>query len=145
LKICSRCKIEKPRSGFYKNARTKDLLQSSCKSCRSEIEKTYRDNNKQIVAERLSKLRPRYVNRNRKFIYEYLLVHPCVDCGENDPIVLQFDHLKDKLYGISHMITQGASIKLLELEISKCEVRCANCHQRKTSKQQNWYKSYANL
>jgi hypothetical protein len=56
----------------------------------------------------------------------------CVDCGEKNPIVLDFDHLRDKKYNISRMIHDGFSWKAILKEISKCEVVCANCHRLRT-------------
>jgi hypothetical protein len=56
----------------------------------------------------------------------------CVDCGEYNHIVLDFDHLKDKKYNISRMIHDGFSWAAIKKEISKCEVVCANCHRIRT-------------
>jgi hypothetical protein len=60
--------------------------------------------------------------------------------GEADPVVLDFDHVKKKKYSMSKIISKGYSIETIEEEITKCVVRCANCHRRKTAKQQKWYK-----
>lgn len=70
--------------------------------------------------------------RNREFILSYLSTHPCVDCGEDDIIVLEFDHLRDKKGDVSTMSNSAYSLKRIQEEISKCDVRCANCHRRKT-------------
>jgi len=71
--------------------------------------------------------------RNREYIKNYLSNNPCVDCGEKDVIVLEFDHISGKkLHNISEMVGKGSSIKTIDIEISKCEVRCANCHRRVT-------------
>jgi hypothetical protein len=79
--------------------------------------------------------------RNHNFIYNYLLTHPCVDCGETRPPVLEFDHINnDKEFNISHMVSSAFSIKRIEAEITKCEVRCANCHRIKTAKQYEYRK-----
>ena len=78
-------------------------------------------------------------NRNRLHLYNYLKDKSCVDCGETDPVVLDFDHIKDKKYNISYLIALGYSISKIDEEINKCEIRCANCHRRKTSKQLGWY------
>jgi L-lysine 2,3-aminomutase len=56
----------------------------------------------------------------------------CVDCREKNPIVLDFDHLKDKKYNVSRMIHDGFSWKAILKEINKCEVVCANCHRIRT-------------
>lgn len=75
----------------------------------------------------------------RRRVYQYLSEHPCVDCGETDPIVLEFDHEPgNKVDIISRMVQQRAWNATLA-EIAKCSVRCANCHRRKTAERAGWY------
>lgn len=79
----------------------------------------------------------------RKYIYDYLLTHPCVDCGEVDPEVLTFDHVRgQKSANVSRLASQGKNIKVIKEEIAKCDVRCCNCHARKTARDFNWYKDF---
>ena len=74
----------------------------------------------------------------REYVKNYLLSHPCVDCGESDIIVLEFDHITDdKKYNIANMYSGGHSIETVQREINKCEVRCANCHRRITHLRRN--------
>lgn len=83
----------------------------------------------------------RYIVRAMSFIRNYLLDHPCVDCGETDWVVLDFDHVRGtKLHNVSNLIQNGFSLDKIKLEISKCDVRCANCHRRVTAKRSNFYK-----
>ena len=70
--------------------------------------------------------------RIRAYITAYLKDNPCVDCGEADPVILEFDHVRDKDFNISDAARKGVSMKKLKDEIAKCEVRCANCHRKKT-------------
>jgi hypothetical protein len=76
---------------------------------------------------------------NRKLLFEYQSRNPCKDCGEKDPIVLEFDHKVPELkeYNISNMM--GYSWDKIKTEIDKCDVVCANCHRRRTAIQQGWY------
>jgi hypothetical protein len=72
----------------------------------------------------------------RAWIREYKATHPCVDCGEADPIVLEFDHLPPsrKHWAPS---TRGSLTKA-QAEVEKCEVVCANCHARRTYARGGW-------
>ena len=59
--------------------------------------------------------------------------HPCVDCGESDPTVLQFDHLPEyeKSFNVGHLRPTWA-LSRIWWEIRKCGVVCGNCHLRRT-------------
>lgn len=71
-----------------------------------------------------------------KKVFEYLLDHPCVDCGESDPIVLEFDHRdgEEKVRPVTLMVGQNLGLEKIFKEIEKCDARCANCHRRRTAK-----------
>lgn len=73
-------------------------------------------------------------------------MHPCVDCGESDPIVLEFDHVKGKkLNNIMTLVNWVAASSTLDEEIKKCSVRCANCHRRITVKRSKSWRSRRKL
>ncbi len=77
----------------------------------------------------------------RRKIKEFFSSHPCIDCGETDWVVLEFDHCKgDKKQAVASMIHRGYSWKAISEEINKCEVRCANCHRRKTARERGHYR-----
>src|SRR5947209_17651539 len=88
-----------------------------------------------IISNRHADSRNRLRNEKARKMYEYLIDHPCVDCGEADPIVLEFDHKtgSTKLESVTQMVINNASWQNIAAEIRKCEVRCANCHRRRTA------------
>jgi hypothetical protein len=138
-KECNRCKELKLIKHFRICKNNSDGLDNLCKLCRREADRlTYSKHSykyrKKIA---LKKKEARY--RNHQFVLDYLLLHPCVDCGESDPIVLEFDHKHTKEYSVSNLIRDHSIEKIIK-EIEKCEVRCANCHRRKTAKDFNYYK-----
>ena len=76
--------------------------------------------------------------RNRLIALEFLRTG-CVDCGNADIRVQEFDHLPEheKRFGISRAIRGSVSTEKLIEEIKKCEVVCANCHVIRTRERQN--------
>lgn len=80
----------------------------------------------------------------RTKLFEFLSTKHCIDCGEKDPVVLDFDHKNppDKFKPVSKLLSGHWSWISVQREIEKCEIRCANCHRRKTYKQQSgWGKT----
>src|SRR5690606_20880545 len=68
---------------------------------------------------------------HRRVVEEYLRVHHCVDCGNTDLHVKEFDHVRGtKLFNLTDGWTK--SIEAVSAEMEKCEVRCVNCHLRVT-------------
>ena len=80
------------------------------------------------------------IPRIKRLILEHLKANPCVDCPENDPIVLEFDHRngEEKLFCIGEAASKKIGVKKLMVEIAKCDVRCANCHRRKTYRERGF-------
>jgi len=78
------------------------------------------------------------VQVNQEYVWDWLSKHQCVDCGESDIVVLEFDHQQNKEESISRAMVNGWSIKRIQKEIDKCEVRCANCHRKKTALDFKW-------
>jgi len=60
----------------------------------------------------------------------------CVDCGEINLCILEFDHLGNKTGLVLTM-----KFDEMETEAAKCVMRCRNCHAVKSCKENN-YKSY---
>src|SRR5207302_6595194 len=82
---------------------------------------------------------PRTPKQNRRLLQDYLRSHPCVDCGETDIVTLQFDHRDraTKRKEVALLVVQTAW-SIVQTEIAKCDVRCANCHRRRTALQLGW-------
>lgn len=139
-KPCTKCKQIFTLDSFNKKKRSPDGHQNICKECSRVRSRQYYNEN---TSKHLAKI---YVQREKnrakahQFLLEYWKEHPCVDCGETHPACLQFDHVKPgKRMAISSMLQQGFSVRCLQKEMSLCEVRCANCHSKRTAQVQNWY------
>lgn len=104
--------------------------------------KAYYQANRQKVIDYSCKRREVRRLENSRWVFKYLLFHPCIDCGEGNPIVLEFDHkpgTKEKVdKTVCYMVKVPYSLDKIKAEVAKCDVRCANCHRLKTAREQRY-------
>lgn len=141
-KYCGSCEKDKDLNEFNKNKTKKDGLNTICRECSNEHAKIYYKKHHNKMKTQINNSKMKRVIENKQKLYDYLLLNPCIDCGIDDPIVLEFDHVKGvKKEIISKLVNQGFSWEVIYDEIKKCSVRCANCHRKKTAKDFKWYKN----
>ncbi|HEV8656101.1 MAG TPA: hypothetical protein VGR85_11380, partial [Candidatus Limnocylindria bacterium] len=138
---CYMCGLWKPESDFaFQDIKT-GRRQSHCRGCQATYRRAhYLANRDAYIALEVARIAG-YRDANRALLLAYLLQHPCIDCGVGNPVLLDFDH-RDPSTKRSE-VARLASCKpwpQVLAEIQKCDVRCANCHRRKTAKQLGWAK-----
>ncbi len=133
-KKCSKCGIEKPLEEFSK---------SKCKLCVQKYNKQYSIDNKDKILkdkkqyyednkEKINQKQKDKRIRNKEYTDKVKAKQGCA-CGEKDPCCLDFHHInpKTKHKEVSTLVKGAYSIKMIQEEIDKCEVLCANCHREK--------------
>lgn len=141
MKQCSVCKEKKPCEAYNKKRSRKDGLQTHCRECSHKKFAAYYNTNKAEHLKTIRAQKKEQIKKSRAYVLEYLSRHVCVDCGNDDPLVLEFDHVRgSKSNNVSNMIANGTGLKKLQVEIDKCEIRCANCHRHRTHKNNNSYR-----
>ena len=137
MKKCTKCLEEKDENYF---SSSKKGLHPWCKTCHSSYSKArYVNSGGKVLRRQKEQEANRKLEIERKVI-EYLKANPCIDCGETDLLTLDFDHNRDKESNVATLIWHVASWDRIEDEIKKCDVRCYNCHRKKTARQLNSWK-----
>jgi len=138
-KICRICGIEKEVNllNFYLYKNSKKPYYDICRLCQNTKLREWRKQHPLSLRKRekkseydiayLKKHRESIKLRQRNFLWKQK-IFPCVDCGlEFHPTVMQFDHINpENKYKNVSSLKQNKNLMLLE--ISKCELVCANCH-----------------
>ena len=131
LRRCSRCSALLPESRFN---RFGDGRQWWCRDCfkqyYAERRAHHRDRNNALKTQRVAEA--------HEFVFSYLTQRSCVDCGERDPIVLEFDHIAGKRAEVALLVRRGVLPAVLMEEMRRCDVVCANCHRRRTAHRAGW-------
>ncbi len=137
-KRCPSCKETKPLKAFGKAPDQKWGVACWCKQCTNAKAQARHKaggleaRKQRRVYDRASK------DRFRAIVWRHLSANPCVDCGETDPVVLEFDHVRGKNFTIGSGLKSGAATLYAEFKL--CEVRCRNCHIRITHARANTYR-----
>jgi hypothetical protein len=130
MKKCSKCGIEKDECEFFFKNKNKNLLHTTCKVCKREIDRlSYLNNNNN---RKIKIKEQRVINRglSKDYIKNLKQNSKCSKCGDERWYVLDFHHLNDdsKIENISKLANMGAT-KKIEEELKKCVILCSNCHR----------------
>ena len=131
---CGRCGRTLPLEAFNRSG---DGHQHWCRGCFKEYFRArgqrHRDQSREARERRREPV--------RRFVEEYLRARSCADCGEDELVVLEFDHVgPTKTASISAMIGHGRPVHEVRSEVERCEVVCVNCHRRRTATRGGWYR-----
>ena len=140
MQACRWCGALKSAEEFSFRNQARGTRHKVCAICFGEYGRAHYRENKAHYLERNNRNTRIRARALRSWLFEYLVAHPCVDCGESDPVVLEFDHIDrvTKRMDVSVMAQRGYPLATLEAEVAKCVVRCANDHRRKTVAELGW-------
>ena len=94
--ICTRWQKKKNLVAFSFKNRAEGKRSRCCKECHSLYGKAWYQKNSEKQKYAVAERRKTNYKPIRTYIVNYLKDHPCVGCGEADPIVLEFDHVRGK-------------------------------------------------
>jgi ferredoxin len=140
MRRCGRCGESKPTDAFAWRRKARGQLDNYCRPCRADYKQEHYRAHKQRYVANAAKRRRTEMEARIGFLLRFFSENPCVDCGEQDPVVLEFDHLGHKEFNVAKGIRDRNWESVLA-EISKCEVVCANCHRRRTARRGGFLRS----
>ena len=110
-KKCSKCQRDLPVSHFHKNgfdSQGRQKYRGYCKDCANNLEKARYQKKKNFIDSKKQS---------------------CQKCGDSRAYVLDFHHKDrtEKEFTIGRL--KKGSLDLIQSEIDKCIVLCANCHR----------------
>ena len=105
LRECGRCHELKPIEQFNWRRRERGQRDNMCRPCRAAYHREHYLKNKQrYIDQAHARKAARSPRDGPSTCSGTSPSHPCVDCGETDPLVLEFDHLADKAFEIARAL-----------------------------------------
>jgi hypothetical protein len=134
MKHCPACERDLPLTEFNKSSARRDGLFYICRDCNKRKARAYYASNREHHIRVIVARRKLTRAAAQDYLASYLATHPCIDCGETDVRVLDFDHREGsgKTALVTRLAANGFGRARIDAEIAKCDVRCRNCHARVT-------------
>jgi len=142
-KQCNHCQEWKDEEEFSWRWKSLGIRNKACKKCMYEFNNNcYQGDSHEKHLKQVKERTEAARAARKEYVYQYLLTHPCIQCGGSDPRVLEFHHRdpSEKDMDVTHMLSGGYSIKRIEAELAKCDVLCANCHRKVTVEERGWFR-----
>lgn len=124
---------------FFSNKKT-GKKSKVCKPCIRKYDKSHYDKNKHKYRKTKNDKRKDRAIKIRSFIISLLKKSKCMDCGNNDWRVLEFDHRDMNNKSMNIADATKYSLEKTKKEIEKCDIVCSNCHRIRTITQLGYYK-----
>src|SRR5215467_4606455 len=121
-RTCPACRRSLDEADFNFKDRAIGRRQSHCRDCtRAQVRAHYAENTPYY----LEKTRLRNIAERTSLLERllaHLRAHPCVDCGETDPVVLDFDHVDrtDKTSEVAVLVRRRLAWRIIRDEIARC-------------------------
>ncbi|MBO0979953.1 hypothetical protein [Microbacterium sp. SD291] len=130
MKRCGTCGRLKSVAEFNQKSSRSDGRQETCRECNREASRRYYRRNREHHIAVIRTRTKAQKETSIAFLAEYFTSHPCIDCGEPDLRVLDFDHRPGsaKRDSVMRLVRNGHPLATIAAEIEKCDVRCRNCH-----------------
>src|SRR5678815_4559275 len=123
------CGETKSEADFAFADMARGTRQRHCRKCQAAYRRAhYLANREEYIRREVARIN-RYRIENRVLMLAYLLAHPCVDCGQTNPVTLDFDHRDPSVKrGNIGFIAARKPWHLVLPEIAKCDVGCKLPH-----------------
>src|SRR5687768_7722492 len=116
-RACRECgeELDFTSENFSWRNKSKGQLHYACKSCEKKHRLGYYAAHKTKYIKLATIRKNQQIKANQQFLLTYLRNHCCVDCGECDLRVLDFDHVRGvKRTTINVMMRRGFSIETIK-------------------------------
>ena len=139
-KTCTKCGVEKQitefnwaKKGVSREGRCRECLKAYHGEHYKKNKTTYQKNQRQYrKTQRGKKKEKERFDGVKRMLVRWLSKHPCIACGEDNPVVLETHHRNpdEKNASIGTLVGAGRNWEFIKTELAKCDVLCANCHKR---------------
>ena len=101
---CGHCGETLPLAAFAWRRKAKGERHNLCRPCHSQYHHEHYSANKERYIEQACTRKRALARERTAWLLRYFDSHPCADCGETDPVVLELDHRRDKEFNIGSVL-----------------------------------------